>query len=478
MSDKTTPNAQAADFKGEHFSRSVGLPATAAAALEWHARTGALARLSPPWERVEVVSQSGGIRDGARVSLRTKAGPIWLGWEAEHYGYVEGRQFCDRALSGPFARWEHRHGFADVSKEAGGGCELTDDIHYALPGGAAGRLVAGGFVRRKLERMFAYRQAVTRADLEFSRDHERAPKLRVLISGASGLVGSALTAFLTTQGHQVIKLVRRPARGADEIFWDPAAERVNLDAAVGRIDAVVHLAGAGIADARWTEARKHEIRESRVRGTSGLARALAAMARPPRVVVGGSAIGYYGDGGDAWQVEGAAAGSGFLAEVTSAWEAAWAPLDAVGVRRVALRTGVVLSPAGGALAKMLPAFRFGLGGPVGGGRQWWSWISLDDLTGVIGHALLDDSVRGPLNAVAPEPVTSAEFAHTLGRVLGRPAVLPVPAWALRVALGRGLADEALLASQRVRPETLIKCGYRFRHENLETALRHVLGHAS
>lgn len=459
-------------MKLQRFERSVHLPVSAAEAFAWHERAGALERLTPPWERVEVVAREGeGLRPGARVTLRTRIGPVAMEWVAEHRDYAPGRFFSDVALRGPFARWAHRHEFEDAP---GGGCVLRDVVDYALPGGAAGAALAGGWTRRKIEALFAYRHAVTHDDLSFSREHGASWPLRVLVSGASGLVGRALTPFLRTQGHEVLRLVRRKARAADEIEWNPETGAVALDAA-GPIDAVVHLAGAGIADARWTEARRKEIRESRVRGTRALAEALAGLARPPRVVVGASAIGFYGEAGDAWLDEKSPAGTGFLADVTREWEAAWAPLDAAGTRRVYLRTGVVLSPAGGALAKMLPAFRLGLGGPVGDGRQWWSWITIDDLVGVVGRALSDEALRGPVNAVAPEPETSAEFARTLGRVLRRPAVLPAPAWALRLALGRGLADEALLASQRVRPGVLAAAGHRFRHEKLEAALRHLLG---
>lgn len=459
-------------MKTEIFEKTVELPTTAEMAFDWHARPGAFERLLPPWERVELLERRGAAPEpGSMVRLRTRTGPAWVEWEAEHGACERGRRFTDVARRGPFARWEHAHEFEPAS----GGCSiLRDRIEYALPGGGLGRTLLGAWTRRKLAAMFAYRHATTRDDLRFAKDHAGTKPLRVLVSGASGLVGAALVPFLRTQGHEVRRLVRRPARQADEVEWEAASGRFDV-AAAGEVDAVVHLAGAGIADGRWTESRKRELRESRVDVTRALATALAALPRPPRVVVGASAIGYYGDGGDARLDESSAPGAGFLAELTRDWEAAWSPLDGSATRRVYLRTGVVLSPAGGALARLLPAFRLGLGGPVGDGRQWWSWISIDDLVGVIGHALANDTLRGPVNAVAPRPETSAAFAGMLGRVLGRPAVLPAPAWALRLALGRELADEALLASQRVRPSALLASGHRFRHEKLETALRHVLG---
>jgi uncharacterized protein len=455
------------------FVRTVALPVSAAAAMAWHERLGALARLTPPWEHVELRALSAGVRDGARVRLRARVlGPLGVDWEVEHFDYVAGQRFCDRALRGPFAHWVHRHEFTDTS---GGGCELRDHIEYALPGGALGRVLGHGFVERKLAAMFAYRHAITRADLALPPPPR---PLRVLLTGASGLIGSALVPLLTTQGHTVLRLVRRAPRGPDEARWDPARGEIDL-AALGEIDAVIHLAGAGVADARWTAARRRLIRSSRVESTQLLARTLAALPTPPQVVLGGSAVGFYGDTGDVWCDEAAAAGTGFLAEVVQAWEAAWATLAARGATRlVFLRTGVVLSAAGGALARMLPAFRCGLGGPLGAGRQWLPWVELNDVLGACAYALARPEVNGPLNLVAPQLATSRDFATTLGRVLRRPAILPAPAWALRLILGRGLAEEALLAGQRARPEGLRRAGYGFRHENLEAALRHTLGRLS
>lgn len=460
----------------QRFERTVKLPVSGAQAFAWHERPGALERLSPPWERIELESSTGGVRDGAEVRLRAKVGPFWLRWVVEHRDYVAGRNFRDVARSGPFTHWDHRHEFSDTGN---GSCELRDRIEYALPGGALGAAFGGGFTQSKLSAMFSYRHATTRADLDGALARARAeypetPAPRILVSGGSGLIGRALVPFLTTQGCTVRRLVRRAPVVPDEVQWDPVTGAFD-QAAAGPIDAVVHLAGAGIADARWTAARRRELFDSRVLSTRGLAKVLASLPQAPRVVIGGSATGFYGDAGDIWCDERSPAGRSFLAELTKAWEAEWAPLAARGVRVVNLRTGIVLSPAGGALAKLVTPFSLGLGGPVGSGKQWWSWISIDDLVGAIGHALVDTRVSGPLNAVGPETVTNREFTRVLARVLRRPAVLPAPAWALRAALGRGMADEALLSGQRVRPGALIASGYQFRHENLETALRHVLG---
>ena len=298
--------------------------------------------------------------------------------------------------------------------------------------------------------------------------------MRILVSGASGLVGRALCARLTALGHTPVRLVRRAATGPDEIAWNPAAGVLEPRSLAG-CAAVVHLAGAGIAEQPWTPARRHELMESRVRSTALLAHALAASPAPPRVLVSASASGWYGDRGDETLGESATPGAGFLPELAQAWEAAAAPAAAAGIRVAHPRTAIVLAAQGGALAALLPLFRCGLGGPLGNGRQWWSWITLDDMVASLVHAIACDDVRGPFNAGSPAPVTNAAFAHTLGRVLRRPALLPAPAFALRLALGRDLADAVLLSSQRLAPAVLERTGFRFAHPALEPALACVLG---
>ena len=295
--------------------------------------------------------------------------------------------------------------------------------------------------------------------------------MKVLISGASGLIGTALTAALRGEGDTVVRLVRSEP-GPDSEAWDPEAGTLDEHAFHG-VDAVVHLAGANIAAGRWNAARKAQILESRVRGTRLLAGAMAALARKPATFLSASAIGFYGDRGDQLLDETSSRGQGFLADVCAQWEDAAAPAAAAGIRLVTLRTGIVLSRSGGALQKMLPPFRVGVGGPVGNGKQFMSWIAIADVVGAVIHLLHTNAVSGPVNLVAPAAVTNREFARTLGKVLRRPAVVSVPARALRIALGE-MADEMLLASARVRPARLTESGYRYRYPELEAALRHVL----
>jgi uncharacterized protein len=296
--------------------------------------------------------------------------------------------------------------------------------------------------------------------------------MHIAITGSSGLVGSALVPFLTTDGHRVTRLVRRSPSGGD-VLWDPAEGIKELSRLEG-VDGVIHLAGENIASGRWTPQRKDVIRRSRVEGTRRLCGSLARLSRRPKVLVSASAIGFYGDRGDETLTEDSAPGRDFLAQVCQEWEAATEPATRAGIRVVCLRFGMILSPGGGALKKMLLPFRLGAGGRIGNGAQYVSWIAIDDAIGAIHHAVSTESLRGAVNAVTPNPVTNAELTRVLARVLSRPALFPLPALAARLAFGE-MADALLLSSARVVPSRLQASGYRFRYPELESALRHLLG---
>jgi uncharacterized protein (TIGR01777 family) len=450
------------------------LAVPAPAVYAWYGRSGAFERLVPPWAPAKVVAQTGGIQDGGRVTLRLKVGAIPLHWELEHFGYRAGSQFGDRQLRGPFGHWEHIH---RVEPDGSRAAWLEDRISYSLPAGALGELVGPGLVRDRLAETFAFRHRQMARDLLRQQAHHAAPRLSVAISGASGLIGRALGAFLETDGHRVLRLVRsgsqRRPSAAGEIPWDPEGGRLD-PAHLEGLDAVIHLAGESVAAGRWTAERKRRIKESRTKGTSLLARALAASARPPRLLVSASGVNIYGAHGAEAVDEGTPAGAGFLADVVTAWEAAAAPAAERGIRVVHPRFGAVLDPGGGALARFLPPFRAGVGGPLGSGRQMMSWVALDDVIGAIYHALHDDQLHGPFNVTAPESVTNAVFARTLGRVLGRPAALPVPTFALRALFGQ-MAEEMILTGARVLPTRLTAAGFRFEHPQLHPALAEMLG---
>ena len=297
--------------------------------------------------------------------------------------------------------------------------------------------------------------------------------MEIVVSGASGFIGSRLVPALERRGHRVVRLTRGDAAGdGDSIVWDPAAGQLDAASLEGT-DAVVHLAGESIGERRWSEQQKARLLQSRTRGTSLLSEALAGLDRPPSVLLSGSAIGIYGDRGDEILTEEAAVGEGFLADVCQAWEAASGLARQAGVRVANLRTGIVLAAKGGALGRMLPLFRFGLGGRLGSGNQWMSWISIDDHIEATCW-LLDHDVEGPVNLTAPEPVTNADFTETLGGVLSRPTVLPTPMLPLKARYGSEMVAETLLASQRVQPAALEAGGFGFRHADLDDALRAIL----
>ena len=453
------------------FELGTELPSPAATAYAWHARPGALERLIPPWETVKVLERSGGLENG-RVVLDVPVGPFRQRWVAQHQGGTPSLEFVDRQLEGPFASWVHTHRFEPLDPSR---CTMVDRIDYELPFGAAGELGSGA-VWHRLQRTFRYRHQTLRDDLTALGLYAAPVPRTIAITGATGLIGRALIPFLTTAGHRVRRVIRGSG-GPDDITWDPAGGRLDPGALEG-VDAVIHLAGEPIAESRWTESQKRRILESRTQGTALLAETLARLRRPPAVLISASAIGIYGDRGDELLTENAGVRTGqdtlFVEQVGHAWEAASEPAERAGIRVARTRFGIILTPAGGALPPMMTPFLLGLGGRMGSGRQYMSWIGIDDAIGGIYHVLATESLRGPVNLTGPAPVTNAEFTDTLARVLHRPALFPVPPAALRMVVGE-MADELLLASARVIPERLRESGYRFRHPELEGALRHVLG---
>lgn len=451
----------------------IELPVPREEAFRWHERPGAFERLSPPWEDVEVVERSGGIRDGGRVTLKVQKGPLDFTWKLRHVDFAEGRQFVDEQVSGPFASYRHEHRFLDADEP--GRSILEDALTWDVPLGAAGELVAAGKIADDLDRLFRFRHHRLVEDLKFHARFDDVPRRTVAITGAGGLIGSTLSALLTTGGHTVIPVTRSRRRAEEEggIYWEPTGDTIDAERLRG-VDVVVHLAGEPIQAVRWTEEKKRAIRESRVKGTALLARTLAQMPGGPGALVMASAVGYYGGRGDEMLDESSSRGRGFLAETVEAWEGAARRAEGAGIRVARVRFGLVLSQAGGALPKMLWAFKSGLAGRIGNGRQYVPWIDVDDAAGILAHATLSDEVSGVLNGTAPNPVTNATFTDILGRVLRRPTVVPVPSLAVKGMLGE-MGTELLLKGQRARPVRTLESGYRYRFSDLEASLRFQLG---
>lgn len=425
----------------------------------WHSRPGAITRLTPPWQPVRVLAESSSLRDGQAV-LGLPGGFRWV---AAHQpdGYDPPHRFVDALVSRPpvgALPWRHTHRFTAVGDQR---TRVDDAIDTPVPGCA-------------LRAMLRYRHAQLAEDLaahaRYRSLSDRA--LTVAVTGSSGLVGSAVTALLSTGGHRVIRLVRRAARHRDERRWDPLDPAVDL---LRGVDAVIHLAGEPIVG-RFTQAHKAAVRDSRVEPTRLLAMRAATTPDGPGAFVSASAIGIYGpDRGEEPLTEDSERGDGFLAEVVADWEAATAPAERAGLRCVQVRTGIVQSPGGGTLQLLYPLFAAGLGGRLGDGRQWLSWIGIDDLAEIYLRAVCDPAASGPLNAVAPNPVRNEDYTRVLATVLRRPAVVPVPALAPRILLGQEGAGELALADQHVRPARLLAAEHVFRHAELRSALRHVLG---
>ncbi|MBY0440566.1 MAG: TIGR01777 family oxidoreductase [Mycobacteriaceae bacterium] len=432
--------------------------------FSWHGRPGAFLRLSPPWQPIRVLAEASSLRDGcAQLAL-----PGGLRWVAQHQAdsFDPPWRFVDEIASAGLAslptrlvmRWRHTHDFEEASD---GKTRVIDRIDTPIPG-------------QVLRPMFIYRHRQLADDLaahQTAAEHGLAPTT-IAITGASGLVGSALTAFLRTGGHRVIQLVRRTATNPDERQWNPGDPAPDL--LVG-VDAVIHLAGASIAG-RFTQKHRRAIRDSRIGPTRQLAELVRQTPSGPKLLICASAIGYYGhDRGAEIITETSERGDGFLADVVADWEDATAPAVQAQVRVVTVRTGIVQSPRGGTLRLLRPLFAAGLGGRVGDGQQWLSWIGVDDLIDIYHRALWDTGLSGPINAVAPQPVRNIDYTRTLAHVLRRPAVIPVPSLGPRVLLGDQGARELACASQRVSPARLRDVGHRFRNPELEPALRHLLG---
>lgn len=449
----------------KRFRYSSEVPASAKEVFDWHLRRGALERLLPPWKKVELLFPPGlPNKEGSRVGLRLFAGLFSFPWILENTHCIPNREFTDVQIRGPFRAYSQCHRFISSGASS---CTLVDEIAYSSPCS-----LLDSRIESELLRYFSWRHSVLREEMgDLTRYAVK--KMRILVTGGSGLVGSALILYLRLLGHEVFSLVReREKEGDFSIYWDLESPHFPEEKLEG-FDALIHLGGVNIAEKRWSAAYKEKIWVSRCRGTWLLAQGLSRLKNPPRCAISASAIGYYGTRGEEELTEGSLKGKGFLADLCGQWESSLEPLKHRGTRVVNARLGAVLSSKGGMLAKMLPAFQLGLGGRLGSGKQWISWIGIDDVLSALNHILHTEGLEGAVNLTAPEAVMQRDFARIFAQKLGRPALFPVPEWILKVALGE-MADEMLLSSAKVTPEKLIKSGFAFRYPDLATALRFVM----
>ena len=446
---------------------------------DYHACGVAFQRLVAPWEQITLrkwiggeatthlpsPKQFGDISRGAEVHLTVHQGPIGLPLIAKHTEHQEPNGFTDTQLKGPFSRWEHQHRFV---LNGHGRSKLIDEIHFQGPGFG----LLDWYFSSIVKRTFCYRHQRTRMDIESHQQYEHLPKKKVVISGASGLIGQALETFLQAGGHSVLRLVRKPSDEPNAVYWNINDGVIDSEKLEG-VDAVVHLAGESI-DGRWTKDKKNRIHQSRERGTALLAKAITTLKTPPEVFVSASAIGAYGNHPTEVATEDTPMATDFLGSVCQAWESSASIVEDAGVRLVHPRLGVVLSGRGGALKKMLPPFLAGAGGKLGAGTQWMPWIALDDVVGILFDMIMSSQWSGAVNVVAPNPVRNAEFTKILGTVISRPTFIPVPAFAIRAMFGE-MGQTLLLEGRKVRSNVLEDSGYKFHFPDVESALRFELG---
>ncbi len=454
------------------FETTTRIDADPKEVYDWHLRPGAFARLSPPWERARVIEDVPFDKDARMSVIRMQKGPFSFMWHSLLWEFMDGQSFTDEQLEGPFSKWRHHHQFLPDGE---GGTIIKDSVEYKPPLESIGRPLLGWYFRSTLERLFRHRARRLENDFALHRGvKDQGPK-RVIVSGASGVVGAQLTAFLQTGGHEVTRLVRRSAEPCSgEIEWDPARGRLEAEDLEGA-DTVIHLSGENLTNSRWSESKKEAIYNSRVDSTRLIAEKMASLKDPPGTLITASAVGYYGPcASDVTCGEDREAGDDFLARVCRDWENAAGPAEEAGVKVIKLRLGVALSSSGGALAQMVPLFRLGMGAAAGHGRQVISWVSLDDVIGAIHHALFSESLSGPVNVVSPNPVTNEEFSRTLARVMKKPLFLRVPPAAIRAVYGE-MGQTLLLAGAKVTPRALLDSGYTFIHPHLEQGIRDELG---
>ncbi|MCH1430876.1 MAG: TIGR01777 family protein [Chlamydiales bacterium] len=445
------------------YEKSSEMPCSQQELFDWHKKNSALRRLTPPWMRVNVLQEADSLAKGSEVTLEIKAAPLMkLKLISKHTDYQEGKEFTDTMLKGPFSYWKHRHQMIDNGKESS---ILQDSVEYTPP-----LPFSNPLIKSEINRLFNYRHRVLKADLELIKRYDSSC-MKIAITGATGLVGSELKHFLRSAGHDVYTLVRTPCKSDKEIRWNPLTGDIELSKLEG-FDAIIHLAGENIGSGYWTKKKKQRIRDSRVIGTKHLVAALNNLQNPPKTLISFSAIGFYGVKALETDEDHSSCGNDFLASVCSDWEQE--ALQYNKGRVVIPRLGVILSPKGGALEKMLLPFKLGFGGKIASGAQYMSWIAIDDVIYNLYHMLCNKTISGTLNLTSPNPVTNEDFSKVLAKVLKRPCLFPVPSIALKALFGE-MAEATMLSSIKAFPNTLKGSKAPFFYSELEDALRHLLG---
>tara|TARA_A100001037_G_scaffold210093_1_gene188291 strand:- start:1710 stop:3104 length:1395 start_codon:yes stop_codon:yes gene_type:complete len=454
------------------YTKTSSVHVSADTCFKWHAAKGAFARLNPPFAPVEILEEPDELKAGAEVLIRVPTPLPFFGikWRLTHPEYVEGEYFRDTQVKGPFKSWEHTHNFKDLDKNTS---EMKDVLKFALPLGILGRIFGAPIVKKQLSALFNYRHTILNLDMETLKNNNES--LNILISGSSGLIGSALIPYFTTQGHTVTRLLRSEGEKSEGIeYWDYENRTTTIDSNQ-KFDVVIHLGGVNLAGGRWTNKRKDQMLKSRTDSTSFLSEIITSLKTPPKVFLCASAVGIYGTTNANPRDEDSDVGNLYSSMIVDEWEKATKRVSDAGIRVVNLRFGMVLSPLGGALKKFVLPAKMGVGGKLGNGKNLISWISMEDVLGVVTHCVTNEAISGPLNVVANDMYTNKRLIQTICKVLKRPCLFPVPAFVLIFMFGKQMAKETIFVSTSVSNSKLIDSGYKFKFPELESALRHMLG---
>ena len=455
-----------------NYTKTSSVPVSAATCFTWHAAKGAFARLNPPFAPVQILEEPDELKAGAEVLIKVPTPFPFFGikWRLTHPEYVEGQYFRDTQIKGPFKSWEHTHNFKEIDST---NSEMEDVLKFSLPFGILGKLFGAPIVKKQLSALFNYRHSILKIDMETLKSNNE--PLHILIAGSSGLIGTALTPYFTTQGHKVTQLLRSEGEKADGLeYWDYENRTTTIDSNQ-TFDVIIHLGGVNLAGGRWTNKRKSQMLKSRTESTSFLSEIITSLKTTPKVFLCASAVGIYGTTTSEPRSECSPVGNLYSSIIVDEWEKATKKVSDAGIRVVNLRFGMVLSPLGGALKKFVLPAKMGIGGKLGNGRNLISWISMEDVLGVVTHSINNEQVVGPLNVVANDMYSNKGLIKTICKVLKRPCLFPVPALILIALFGKQMAKETIFVNTSVSNEKLIKSGYEFRLPELEGALRHMLG---